>query len=701
MANRAEQKRKRRRKRQEKKKRSTAKKRNNSGNNGSATCCAKDHFRTFSDYFRFLHLGTRAEGLETIAKQLVFADDALRKGQSVTAKRLYRQARAQRFPCAIRDSLLHWSLMGELVAQQREGVLWEEERMFGWYRTTLDRELSRYDLHAEGYDEKALDRFVMELAKDADKYGLTWLSTTVLARAAQRKAPDPSAWYFMLENTLSWYGTGNYVLARKQFANILQFDQPEVCADILGEVMHEAWLLRYSCRALTQDRDDAMSASASESVTFLSKLFIALDAVYADASEQERAPYLHFRDEVLIPQLVAIGGRSELSVRCLNAVRPLAEHVHQLSRILEGRTRHKVFSLGDHVYKLGENRMIENEHFMNRYFMFVRRGVIDTKGMFDNGTGTLERTEGLTDLMNDPPRIEIGENILRLAHEWIPPHVAEFFQDEEVILCYGRLPGPHFRDFLLDDQSAGRIEEAYRHGLYQLANIHAFGPQHLLESVPFAVVHDGKYYQSSTMKKMDEGEGFTSADKDRVRDAFSSVARMLDNRKVTTYVKDANPLNWIVRDNDPRLMTAVDFESAQLAGPQYDLVKFLEHVQHLDQTTKSVLIAQYRGTYNDAVRRFNAQVPGRCHKQTIDDLKEFFLTYEAYVIDFVIKSVHDPNYAHPEFQSQKRDWMKRGVEATRQLMGQETVRIADKASLAVLATVFERYYRRFDEGNNV
>jgi hypothetical protein len=408
-----------------------------------------------------------------------------------------------------------------------------------------------------------------------------------------------------------------------------------------------------------------------------------LVALYSSFGEKDRV-----REIVDDTQTITMDGESLLFVGSKSVAR-LCDNLENIVIANQGRNRNLVFSLGDYIYKAGSYQDLNNETWITQYFRALRSGKIMLEGHTAGHQNINLDGKTATHDIAAAQSINIAETYHLMWRQSMPPQIRERF-NQECIVCYGTLPGSMIRDIMSgeDPESAG---EAYLTAVSTLGVIHALGPKHLLEEVPFVHKPRAKDYQEHIVRCMRRGNGFTRADIDIARKAYSPIAQSLEKRKIDSYVKDANPFNWIAYQDDPRTICAIDFETCQIAGPQYDLVKIIEHFDHLTSENKKQLIDAYVAIYNDVAKEFNAVVPEICHKPYIDDHSEFMTTYVYYALDYYIKSYHNGNYESAEFLPQKFHWMNMGISSIDWLQEKHSFNDSDTAKLAALKNVFEKY----------
>ncbi|MBD3318396.1 hypothetical protein GF342_00645 [Candidatus Woesearchaeota archaeon] len=354
----------------------------------------------------------------------------------------------------------------------------------------------------------------------------------------------------------------------------------------------------------------------------------------------------------------------------LRAATVLLGRVHQAQPLLPGMSTHTVFRIGPYVYKAAAPRVSRDESWILNYFASIRSGRIAVRGWTDTLRGYSQNHAPVHRQLESARSLRLPLESMHL--ERIPSYVEELVGQGNVVNAYGALPGVTLRQALKEDPDpASLLEDA----VDQLAIIHAVGPSHLLHKVPFICPRQDEDFVRSLTDRMAEGHGFVEEDRESVLQAYRTVAQRIGQRKSNVFVKDANPLNWIEKQG---VTVPIDFESTQLDGPQYDLVKLFEHSTDMsdgvlfrfrfqgeknpiESGTLTRLLDRYIESYNKAVTEFNTAVGSRYRHEPIEDREEFFQTYLWYVVDFALKSFHDRNYAHQEFAEDKRRWMVRGA----------------------------------------
>jgi tetratricopeptide (TPR) repeat protein len=409
-------------------------------------------------------------------------------------------------------------------------------------------------------------------------------------------------------------------------------------------------------------------------------------AVAASGNDEEQTTYFDYVLNRLAPIWDSTTAFGSWLAEGLKTHTMLFSRSHETEQVLSEQSTHHVFSLDDYVYKASPEHAAINEVLIANYFVQIKQGVVELKAMLEQRIGHL-----VTDRVE--VELPIGRKLFCTGGVLTVPRSAfaekrvQNIPKDTVIACYGKLPGRTLRDILMDDtiDLESKMEPVVG-AVGQLSILHALGPLHLLQDAK--VPRQDKEGMQKSYQSKRKYPGFSSNDWDTVIDAISPVLTTIDNRTIDSYVKDANPGNWIVPEV-PFNITPIDFETTMIAGPQYDLVKLLEFS---DITPiRDIFLERYLRMYNEYAQQFNRVVPKNKLKPIITDFQEFSTVYECYVIDHCIKSFHNPNYANDIFLPNKQFWTQRGMDSIDWLTEREEYSAADTAKISALKRIFEKY----------
>ncbi|MBD3318404.1 hypothetical protein GF342_00685 [Candidatus Woesearchaeota archaeon] len=473
----------------------------------------------------------------------------------------------------------------------------------------------RYDLAA-----RCLDLADMFSYDDASKQDVAMRSGTVLLRS------------------------GRVADARRKFCAAVDFASEESFSQSIIGWYHDG-LLRGSYDA--------------ENITFAgAKVQAAVQDIIIAFALDHDDKRISLAQEAAATIMQAQGVLFERGKQTIDALVCLCRDYDAAAELNKGRNTHRVVQAGPYVYKVSKSKTVVNESFFHRYFLAVRDGIIQLQGVGRTGEGTF--VEGETVVHSS----SFGSLFALPSHLWmLNGHQSRCVMNSpkiEAVAAYDVIGGMTLHQYFENVEDPVPI---YQEVVRQIACFHGFGPQHLLEQVPFIHADDARSYRRHVSTLMRRSGFFSAAQQELVRRGYDVIASALGNRAITTYVKDANHFNWmVVEDTFPHIIP-IDFESAKLAGPGYDLVKLLEHRQHLSREQREGLMGEYIRDFNAICDDFTVAVPSAYARQKIEDSDRFLVTYENYVVDHVVKCVNNPNYILPEFDGLKRGWLRRGVDA--------------------------------------
>jgi hypothetical protein len=559
-------------------------------------------------------------------------------------------------------------------------------------RVMLDHDLTPQSI----YDEYIVPTLKRVKRSSADK-GNTNHLVLLIANLAQklyneRMFEEAARWYsaamiktndtaekvkFGVKHALNCYYAGDYQDAAAKFEAMFDFSD-SVKAHRNFALMVEAYF------------SGGRRTSLGDTLWLQYHLWAAVESVFTFEPKSHPEEFAKIQSAVYSIDMSKFSDNPHAN-RGRQAVIQLFTDINSLDEIAEGLSTNRVFTHLDNVYKVSVNARAADEMFIDRYFDFLNNGIFSKSPPIDTG-----KMNAIVYEPADVPKSSLARNIrfliplFRIQYVGIPPHVKKYLGDDIGIGGYGRLDGPSLRDWLIDHPDKDMRRYAYAQTIEQLALIHGFGPLHLLRRVPFITPQSADDCSRNIERILLLDDGFSRDDHAFTIEGYHPIARTIGERKMDSYVKDANLLNWIVCDGNIDNVTAIDFECTHICGPQYDLVKILEHFSDATVQENHDLIRQYIGSYNAAAKECN-ELAGSRIKETIVDSNRFVVTYEGYVVDHVLKAFHNPNYSRHEFIGQKRDWMQRGMDAIDWLNDHEEYTAEDSFKLSTLRGVFEKY----------
>lgn len=209
--------------------------------------------------------------------------------------------------------------------------------------------------------------------------------------------------------------------------------------------------------------------------------------------------------------------------------------------------------------------------------------------------------------------------------------------------------------FSLEKPFPETLNEYIKEYTLQIAKIHAYGPVHFLNAKNNLISKED--YSNRFSILIEKKHKAHKKRFDKILTCYDTLASILGNSKIETFVKDArlkNALGHIKRlisnekytDNKHIIQQykvyLIDFdpEHLRLAPPQHDLSKILL----FSVGDRKKFLDEYIKTYNSEVKVYNSQYSQYGIKQEIKDKEEFEFVFLNSVVDYALFCTVEKKY---------------------------------------------------------
>ncbi|MBD3318403.1 hypothetical protein GF342_00680 [Candidatus Woesearchaeota archaeon] len=626
-------------------------------------------------FFRYRDVVKEGPFIEA-TRQMIVGEEEMYRGNYDEARQCFRRAREIELPHEEYVLMVNSSLDAEGALEALVSDPDPRELVQRIVEAAVDETLPHgfIMMHGLRSNHEAHSTGIADCLSNWEQYSL---SAKYHAHAACYSREPLRQFTNLVRSAVEEYHAGEYQKARELFGKLFGFSKS---ADPRAIFFYE--------RGEQETRDHNWSTTTL-SIHKVMHVLHGLLALYSTGPcTNERIVFHKWFGEVQSALKERFDARSFQSIsEGFAAMQTLYAHHDELSQMFEKRTTHRVFRLNEYAFKGGTSDAISNEAWVLSYFKSLGDGRVPLSVMCDD-EHSQHVADGVSIDLSAIGPTRTPSIAFRLSGTGIPPHLQHVFPPNEVVIGYGLIPGQLLFEYL--QQPGVDHEQVCGPAIDQLARLHAVGPKHLLEVVEGNEPHNAQFYVESMDGRIERGHGWTRGEWEFARPGYEVLARCLERRSIDSWVKDAHPLNWIILPHQPECIMPVDFESVQIAGPGYDLAKLLEHVPVLSEETKECLLDRYYNEYNAAALAFNSQAP-KAAKPLITDLAAFRRDYLAYVVDFCVKSIHDPHYRFEEFAEARRQWMRRGAEVVSAMLEMPDFSDDERSALQRLAKICDSY----------